>query len=70
MGSGNPGSTNILRNYGFKYGVLNLALDMVKGFVLEKEMIDTNKLLICKYLISILLYSFVNEKINKILLES
>lgn len=33
MGSGNPGSTNILRNYGFKYGVLNLALDMIKGFV-------------------------------------
>ncbi len=33
LGSGNPGSTNILRNYGFKFGVLNLALDMVKGFV-------------------------------------
>lgn len=33
MGSGNPGSTNILRNYGFKYGILNLALDMIKGFV-------------------------------------
>ena len=33
MGSGNPGSTNILRNYGFKFGVLNLALDMLKGFV-------------------------------------
>lgn len=33
LGSGNPGSTNILRNYGLKYGVLNLALDMVKGFV-------------------------------------
>ena len=32
MGSGNPGSTNILRNYGFKFGILNLALDMVKGF--------------------------------------
>lgn len=33
LGSGNPGSTNILRNYGAKYGVLNLALDMFKGFV-------------------------------------
>ena len=33
MGSGNPGSTNILRNYGAKFGVLNLALDMFKGFV-------------------------------------
>ena len=33
MGSGNPGSTNILRNYGFKFGMLNLALDMLKGFV-------------------------------------
>lgn len=33
LGSGNPGSTNILRNYGFKFGVLNLALDMLKGFV-------------------------------------
>ncbi len=33
MGSGNPGSTNILRNYGFKFGILNLALDMLKAFV-------------------------------------
>ncbi len=33
MGSGNPGSTNILRNYGFKFGILNLALDMIKGLV-------------------------------------
>ena len=33
MGSGNPGSTNILRNYGFKFGVLNLALDMIKGLI-------------------------------------
>ena len=33
MGSGNPGSTNILRNYGAKFGILNLALDMFKGFV-------------------------------------
>lgn len=31
MGSGNPGATNILRNYGFKFGVLNLALDMLKA---------------------------------------
>ncbi len=33
LGSGNPGSTNILRNYGLKFGVLNLALDMLKGFI-------------------------------------
>ncbi len=33
LGSGNPGSTNILRNYGTKLGVLNLALDMFKGFI-------------------------------------
>ena len=33
LGSGNPGSTNILRNYGFKFGILNLALDMFKAFV-------------------------------------
>ena len=33
LGSGNPGSTNILRNYGFKYGVLNLFLDMLKAYI-------------------------------------
>lgn len=33
LGSGNPGSTNILRNFGFKFGVLNLILDMLKAFV-------------------------------------
>ena len=33
MGSGNPGATNILRNYGFKFGVLNLILDMLKAFL-------------------------------------
>jgi len=33
LGSGNPGATNILRNYGFKFGVLNLLLDMLKAFV-------------------------------------
>ena len=32
LGSGNPGATNILRNYGFKFGVLNLLLDMIKAF--------------------------------------
>ena len=31
-GSGNPGATNVLRNYGFKFGVLNLLLDMLKAF--------------------------------------
>ena len=33
LGSGNPGSTNILRNYGFKFGVLNLLLDMLKAYI-------------------------------------
>lgn len=33
LGSGNAGSTNILRNFGFKYGVLNLILDILKGFI-------------------------------------
>lgn len=33
MGSGNPGSTNVLRQYGFKFGILNLALDMLKAFI-------------------------------------
>lgn len=33
LGSGNPGSTNMLRNFGFKIGLLNLILDMLKGFV-------------------------------------
>lgn len=32
LGSGNPGMTNTLRNYGFKYGALNLFLDMFKSF--------------------------------------
>jgi len=33
LGSGNPGSTNMLRNFGFKIGILNLFLDMLKGFI-------------------------------------
>lgn len=33
MGSGNPGTTNVLRNFGFKIGLLNFILDMLKGFV-------------------------------------
>lgn len=33
MGSGNPGSTNVLRQYGLKFGILNLFLDMMKAFV-------------------------------------
>lgn len=33
LGSGNPGSTNIMRHYGFKFGALNLALDMLKAFI-------------------------------------
>ncbi len=33
LGSGNPGTTNVLRNYGFKFGVLNLTLDILKGVI-------------------------------------
>lgn len=33
MGSGNPGSTNVLRFYGAKFGILNLVLDMLKSFI-------------------------------------
>ena len=33
LGSGNPGMTNVLRNYGFKFGLMNLALDMLKSLV-------------------------------------
>ncbi len=33
MGSGNPGSMNMLRNFGFKTGILTLALDAIKGAI-------------------------------------
>lgn len=33
LGSGNPGATNILRNLGFKAGLITLLLDMVKGLI-------------------------------------
>lgn len=33
LGSGNPGMTNTLRNFGFKLGALNLILDMLKAYV-------------------------------------
>lgn len=33
LGSGNAGSTNVLRNFGFVKGFFNLVLDIVKGFV-------------------------------------
>jgi len=33
LGSGNAGSTNILRNFGLGMGLLNLALDIFKGFL-------------------------------------
>ena len=33
LGSGNAGSTNVLRNLGFLAGILNLVLDIIKGFV-------------------------------------
>ena len=33
LGSGNPGSTNMLRNFGFKVGFFNFLLDVTKGIV-------------------------------------
>ena len=33
LGSGNPGMTNVLRNFGVKYAALNLILDMLKAFL-------------------------------------
>lgn len=33
LGSGNPGSTNMLRNFGLKIGLLNFALDVIKGVI-------------------------------------
>lgn len=33
LGSGNAGSTNVLRNFGLGMGVLNLVLDILKGFL-------------------------------------
>ena len=32
-GSGNPGTTNMMRVFGLKYGALTLACDMVKGII-------------------------------------
>lgn len=33
LGSGNAGTTNVLRNLGFLAGLLNLVLDILKGFI-------------------------------------
>ena len=33
LGSGNPGMTNTLRNYGAKWAAVNLALDMLKAYI-------------------------------------
>ena len=33
LGSGNPGSTNILRNLGMKHGIITLSLDIIKGVI-------------------------------------
>ena len=33
LGSGNPGSTNVLRNSGFKLGLITLIFDILKGFI-------------------------------------
>ena len=33
LGSGNAGSTNVLRKFGLGYGVINLVLDILKGFL-------------------------------------
>lgn len=33
LGSGNPGSTNVLRNMGFKLGFITFIFDILKGFI-------------------------------------
>ena len=33
VGSGNPGSMNMLRNFGIKYGMITLIFDMLKGVI-------------------------------------
>lgn len=33
LGSGNPGTTNVLRNFGFKIGLINFVLDISKGLI-------------------------------------
>lgn len=33
VGSGNPGSMNMLRNFGIKYGMITLIFDMLKGII-------------------------------------
>lgn len=33
LGSGNPGATNMLRNFGFKMGLLTFILDILKGVI-------------------------------------
>lgn len=33
LGSGNPGTTNVLRNFGFKIGLINFILDISKGLI-------------------------------------
>ena len=33
LGSGNPGSTNMLRNFGFKVGFFNFLMDVAKGVI-------------------------------------
>ena len=47
LGSGNPGTTNMLRNFGFKIGLINFILDISKGFlpVLATELIFDNAIL-------------------------
>ncbi len=47
LGSGNPGTTNILRNFGFKIGLINFILDILKGFVpvLITSLIFNNEIL-------------------------
>ena len=47
LGSGNPGTTNMLRNFGFKIGLVNFILDISKGFlpVLATELIFNNAIM-------------------------
>lgn len=33
LGSGNPGTTNTIRNFGIKAGAINLVMDMLKGVI-------------------------------------
>jgi len=48
LGSGNPGSTNMLRNFGFKVGFFNFLMDVAKGVIptLAAYLIFGNKVML------------------------